>query len=90
MKFPVLNFKRWSNEIYEFRWRAIELLMNDKVKEGGSKPTSDIHIDDLDNLENELNDLVGEDFPSRNTYESKSSLFGKSENRVLQVKNRHL
>jgi hypothetical protein len=27
---------------------GIELLMNDKVREGGSKPTSDIHIDDLD------------------------------------------
>jgi hypothetical protein len=56
---------------------GIELLMNDKVREGGSKPTSDINIDDLDNLENELFDLV-EEAPSRSTYESKSSLFGKT------------
>ena len=60
---------------------GIELLMNEKVRDGGSKPTSDIHIDDLDNLENELNDLVlEEEAPSRSTYESKSSLFGKSVN----------
>lgn len=58
---------------------GIELLMNDKVRDGGSKPTSDIHIDDLDNLESELNDLVlEEEAPSRSTYESKSSLFGKT------------
>jgi hypothetical protein len=36
---------------------GIELLMNDKIKESNSKPTSDIDIDDLNNLENELNDL---------------------------------
>jgi hypothetical protein len=54
---------------------GLELLMNDKMKEGSKTPTSDIHIDDLENLENELNDLVGDDFPSRNTYESKSGLF---------------
>jgi hypothetical protein len=59
---------------------GIELLMNDKVREGGSKPTSDINIDDLDNLENELFDLVGEEAPSRSTYEGKSSLFGKTVN----------
>ena len=58
---------------------GIELLMNEKVRDGGSKPTSDIHIDDLDNLENELNDLVlEEEAPSRSTYEGKSSLFGKT------------
>ena len=60
---------------------GIELLMNEKVREVGSKPTSDIHIDDLDNLENELNDLVLEqEAPSRSTYESKSNIFGKSIN----------
>ena len=56
---------------------GIELLMNDKVREGSSKPTSDINIDDLDNLESELFDLV-EEVPSRSIYESKSSLFGKT------------
>ena len=37
---------------------GIELLMNDKIKDGGSKLSSDIHLDDLTNLENELNDLT--------------------------------
>ena len=60
---------------------GIELLMNDKVKEGsGSKLSSDIDIDDLTNLENELNDLA-EDADSihlggSNTYQAKSDLFG--------------
>jgi hypothetical protein len=39
---------------------GLELLMNDKLKEGNSKLTSDIDIDDLNNLENELNDLSNE------------------------------
>lgn len=59
---------------------GIELFMNEKVRDGGSKPTSDININDLDNLENELFDLVEEEAPSRNTYESKSNLFGKTVN----------
>ena len=37
---------------------GIELLMNDKVKDGSSKLSSDIHLDDLTNLENELNELT--------------------------------
>lgn len=37
---------------------GIELLMNDKVKEQ-NRPTSDINLEDLDNLENELNELSG-------------------------------
>ena len=36
---------------------GLELLMNDKQK-ASSGPTSDIDIDDLNNLENELNDLA--------------------------------
>lgn len=38
---------------------GIELLMNDKVKDS-SKPKSDIDLDDLTSLENELNGLVEE------------------------------
>lgn len=49
---------------------GIELLMNDKVKD---RPSSDIELDDLNNLESELNNLV-EDVP--NTYKPKSDLFG--------------
>jgi hypothetical protein len=52
---------------------GIELLMNDKVKEGGMKPTSDIDLDDLNNLENELNGLV-EEIPA-NSFKSRSDLF---------------
>jgi hypothetical protein len=36
---------------------GLEFLMNDKVKES-SKPTSDIDLDDLNNLENELNNFL--------------------------------
>ena len=37
---------------------GVELLMNEKRKEGGgSTPTKDINIDDLDKLEHDLNDL---------------------------------
>ena len=43
---------------------GIELLMNDRVKESVGKHTSDINIEDLNNLENELNhlsDIVDDD-----------------------------
>jgi hypothetical protein len=53
---------------------GLELLMNDKVKEG-SKLTSDIELEDLNNLENELNDLV-EDIPI-NSSKPKSDFFSK-------------
>ena len=52
---------------------GLELLMNDKVRES-SRPTSDINLDDLNKLENELNDLV-EDIPS-SSFASRSDLFG--------------
>lgn len=51
---------------------GLELLMNDKVKESG-KPTSEIELEDLNNLENELNNLVDE-IPS-NSFKPKSDLF---------------
>ena len=41
---------------------GLELLMNDKMRES-SRPTSDVDLDDLNNLENELNNLV-DDIPS--------------------------
>jgi hypothetical protein len=53
---------------------GLELLMNDKVKES-SRPTSDINLDDLNKLENELNDLV-DDIPSSG-FAPKSDLFDK-------------
>jgi hypothetical protein len=51
---------------------GLELLMNDKVKDS-RKPTSDIDLEDLNNLENELNGLV-DDLPS-DSYKPKSDLF---------------
>lgn len=53
---------------------GLELLMNDKVRES-SRPTSDIDLDDLNKLENELNDLV-EDIPTSG-FAPKSDLFDK-------------
>jgi hypothetical protein len=55
---------------------GIELLMNDKKSSGG-RPSSDIHIDDLNNLENELNDLVDDSGPDLNLFEGKSDMFSK-------------
>jgi hypothetical protein len=52
---------------------GLELLMNDKVKD--SRPTSDIELEDLNNLENELNNLV-EDIPS-SSFKPKSDFFTK-------------
>lgn len=59
---------------------GIELLMNDKIKEGNgsSRRGSDIDLEDLNNLENELNDLV-EDTPSSSSipsFQPKSNMFG--------------
>ncbi len=53
---------------------GLELLMNDKVRES-SRPSSDINLDDLNKLENELNDLV-DDIPSSG-FAPRSDLFDK-------------
>ena len=53
---------------------GLELLMNDKIKDS-NKPTSDIDLEDLNNLENELNNLV-DDIPS-NSFKPKSEFFNK-------------
>jgi hypothetical protein len=55
---------------------GIELLMNDKIKDN-NKPKSDIDLDDLNNLENELNDLAGND-DSYSGFNLKSDLFSSS------------
>ena len=65
----------WSNKSKKTNFGGgLELLMNEKRNE--SAPTSDINIDDLNNLENELNDLANETAPMSNTFES--SFFGDS------------
>ena len=50
---------------------GLELLMNDKIKE--TKATSDIDLEDLNNLENELNNLV-DDVPD-NGFKPQSDMF---------------
>jgi hypothetical protein len=67
----------WDNKKTNFGG-GIELLMNDKKSESNG-PTSDIDIEDLNNLENELNDLAAEtSAPMSNTFES--GLFGIKSN----------
>jgi hypothetical protein len=56
---------------------GLEFLMNDKIKEG-NRPTSDIDLDDLNNLENELNELT-DDMPTH-SFKSKSDVFGFEDN----------
>jgi hypothetical protein len=51
---------------------GLELLMNDKMRDNKG-PVSDINLDDLNNLENELNDLV-DDTPV-SSFKLKSDLF---------------
>lgn len=53
---------------------GLELLMNDKIRES-NRPTSDINLDDLNKLENELNDLV-DNAPSSGV-SARSDLFSK-------------
>ena len=65
MDFDNLDNNNWgstqSNKKSNFG-SGIELLMNEK-KMDMNGPTSDIDIDDLNNLENELNYLVNESAP---------------------------
>ena len=53
--------------------------MNDKIKDGASKMSSDINLDDLENLENELNGLVDE--PASSSFRPKSDLFGATDSK---------
>jgi len=58
---------------------GIELLMNDKKKNsmggGNSRAYSDIDVNDLNNLEDELNNLS---LPKKTTHTAKSSIFSSS------------
>ena len=77
MDFDNLNNK-WDRDKKTNFGGGIELLMNEK-KNDTHGSTSDINIDDLDNLENELNDLATEtSTPISNSFESK--LFGMTSN----------
>ena len=54
---------------------GLELLMNDKKKESSGRQSSDIELDDLNNLEDELNNLADDVDSSR--FESRSDLFNR-------------
>lgn len=70
-----LNDSGFGNESRSSNFGGgLELLMNDRVRDS-SRPTSDIDLDDLNKLENELNDLV-DDIPSSG-YAPKSDLFDR-------------
>jgi len=58
---------------------GLELLMNEKIRET-SRPTSDINVQDLEKLENELNDLVEDTTTS--SYYPKSDLFNNNKHSV--------
>ena len=71
-KFPSSNDNNFGGSKNNFGG-GIELLMNDN-KPSSRGPTSDIDIDDLNNLENELNDLANDTTPLTNSFDS--GLFG--------------
>jgi hypothetical protein len=65
---------------------GLELLMNDKIKEGSSRSSGDIGLEDINNLESELNDLadetininISEPSSSSSSYKAKSDLFSST------------
>ena len=58
---------------------GIEMLMNEKKKNGSSTPKSDINISDLDKLESELNDL-STDIPKISKSDATKSAFSSTFN----------
>ena len=57
---------------------GLEFLMNDKIKDS-NKPSSDINLDDLNNLENELNDLVDDDSGPSSSFRPRSDMFNSAD-----------
>ena len=72
LEFSDDNFRGFETKSSNFGG-GLELLMNDRIKEG-RKPTSDIDLEDLNNLENELNNLADE--TSSSSFKPKSDMFG--------------
>ena len=77
---PVINLNRGPKQKSANFGDGIELLMNEKRKnDGGSKNMgSDINLEDLNDLEDELNNLSSEIKPMK--IKSKSSLFNQALN----------
>jgi hypothetical protein len=69
----------WNNQKKTNFGGGIELLMNEKKMEN-SGPTSDIDIEDLNNLEDELNNLANETSgPSSSSFGGLGSIFGAND-----------
>jgi hypothetical protein len=62
---------------------GLELLMNDKVKEGGIKK---VELEDINSLENELNNLVDDNNIFDKSYENKSDIFNLSSSNSNNVR----
>ena len=60
LDFENLDNGNWNNSKKTNFGGGIELLMNEKKGGSGGGPTSDIDIEDLNNLEDELNNLANE------------------------------
>jgi hypothetical protein len=74
LDFNDVGNNNWDNKKSTNFGGGLEFLMNDKVKES-SKISSDIDLEDLNNLENELNNLV-DDVPNTNSgYKPASDMF---------------
>ena len=54
---------------------GLEFLMNDKIKDS-SKPTSDIDLEDLNHLEQEMNDLIEDTAGHTTSFQPRSDIFG--------------
>ena len=63
-----------------------ELLMNEKRKEGGSTPTKDISIDDLEKLEHELNDFSSTVDVAAPAPDKPTVSFGEATKNIFTVK----
>ena len=63
-----------------------ELLMNEKRKEGGSTPTKDISIDDLEQLEHELNDFSSHPTQSPGAHNKPTVSFGEATKNMFTQK----
>ena len=69
---PVINLNRSSRPSVNFGG-GIELLMNDKKRNEGGKGNSEIDLDDITDLENDLNELSNE--PVNTRVKAKSDIF---------------
>jgi hypothetical protein len=71
---PVINLNRTSSSRPSVNFGGgIELLMNDKKRNEGGKGNSEIDLDDITDLENDLNELSNE--PTNTRVKAKSDIF---------------